>query len=99
MDFGSDAAVGIPSQTVAIPPAQLVLGFSFGSAPPALGKSVFVRPAAAAAAWGALAPAERPRGMMFWNLHLDGVVQANGSNRTYDLAAGFNAFMHVRKDV
>ena len=88
--------MGIPSQTVAIPADQLVLGFSFGSGPPDLGKSLFVRPEAAAAAWGALAPAERPRGMMFWNLGLDGVALVNGTNRTCGLAAGFNAFMHVR---
>jgi len=96
VDFGADAAVGIPSQTVAIPPDQLVLGFSFGSGPLDLGKSLFVQPEAVAAAWGALVPAERPRGMMFWNLGLDGVALANGTNRTCALAAGFNAFMHVR---
>ena len=38
--------MGIPSQTVAIPADQLVLGFSFGSGPPDLGKSLFVRPEA-----------------------------------------------------
>ena len=97
IDFSSDAAVGIASQTVSIPPDQLVLGFSFGSGPPDLGKSLFVRPEAVTAAWGTLAPAERPAGVMFWNLHLDGVGQANGTNRTYELAAGFNAFMHVRE--
>ena len=49
-----------------------------------------------AAAWGALAPGQRPRGMMFRNLGLDGVALVNGTNRTCGLAAGFNAFMHVR---
>ena len=92
--FGNES-VGVASQTVAIPPQRLLLGFSFGSNP--AGRSVFIRPSAVAEAWESLAPDERPRGVMFWNMDIDGHQGTNGTNATCNLAAGFNSFLHVRE--
>ena len=47
-------------------------------------------------AWASLAPEERPRGFMFWNLQLDG-GHPNGGNQSCSMAKGFNEFLHVRK--
>ncbi|KAJ8599408.1 hypothetical protein CTAYLR_009702 [Chrysophaeum taylorii] len=91
VDFGAGVA------RVAVEPKKLVLGFSRGSdSDPE--KSVYIDPSAAAAAFAALPPDRRFRGVMFWNAHLDGgpCWLPNGTQITCDFAAGFNNFLHVR---
>ena len=99
VDFSSDPTVGVPTQNVSIPPKQLVLGFSRGSENGS-GKSVFIWPKDVGEAFAALAEDERPLGVMFWNMEIDGRrdhgTGVNGTNVTCDQAAEFNKFLRVR---
>lgn len=99
VDFGADPALGIPTQHVGVAASQLVLGFSRGSEDGS-GKSVFIWPKDVATAWQLLRPDERPRGLMFWNMEIDGRLDhntgVNGTNRTCDQARAFNEILHVR---
>ena len=99
VDFSSDPTVGVPTQNVSIPPQQLVLGFSRGSENGS-GKSVFIWPKDVGEAFAALAEDERPLGVMFWNMEIDGRrdhgTGVNGTNVTCDQAAEFNKFLRVR---
>jgi len=92
VDFEAVPALSLPSQSVVITPDQLVVGFSFGSSD---GKSLFIEPTSVAAAWRALPQAMHPRGVMFWNMDIDGGF-ANGTTHNVSLAAGFNAFLKTR---
>ena len=70
-----------------------MLGFSFGWSD---GKSLFVDPKDVATAWASLAPAERPRGVMFWNIGMDGGKVNHTGPATCSFAQEFNAFLRVR---
>ena len=91
IDFASDPDIGIPSQTVAVPPSRLVIGLSFALA----GKSVVIDPYTFGDAWLSLEPDMRPRGAMFWNLELD-VGPPNGPSSNCSFAAGLNKALQAR---
>lgn len=94
VDFSLDPLVQWPSQNVSVPASRLVIGFSFGSSDGS-GKSVFIWPAAVGQALAQLPPELAPRGVMFWNMNIDN-SPANGTKTPCAMAAGFNAFLHVR---
>ena len=75
-------------------PQQLVVALSRGSADGS-GKSAFIWPADAAAAYEATAPARRPRGFAFWNIAEEGTT-ANGTDTALSFAPELNSFLHVR---
>lgn len=92
VDFDDDAALGVRTQPVRVPASRLVLGFSRGWP-----KSVWVPPREVGKAFAMLGPAERPRGLMYWNMADDGEQPVNGSKReTCDFAARFNEILRVR---
>ena len=93
VNFSSDPSVGLPSQTVRVPAARLVVGFSRGGGG---GKSVYIPPSEIAAAYAELAPSERPRGLMFWNMVNDGGPVNGSATETADFARSFNAILHTR---
>lgn len=95
VDFGSEAAVGWPSQHVSVPASRLVLGFSRGTPN---GHSIFIDPEDVGKAWAALAAHERPRGVMFWNMMNDGGTcwRTDNTTTTMSFAREFNRFLHVR---
>ncbi len=94
VDFENDPNSGLDNQIVRVPPEKLIVGFSFGTG--SSGKTVFIWPDDVKRAFSRMATP--PRGVMFWNVNLDRLGVFNGTQRTdnYTLAAGFNAFLHVR---
>lgn len=92
VEFDSVPELQLPSQPVVVTPDQLIVGFSFGSSD---GKEVFIEPADVSAAWMLLPADRRPRGVMFWNIELDGGY-ANGTTKRCYMAQGFNSFLHTR---
>ena len=99
VDFGRDPAVQWPSSTVRVNATQLVVGFSRGSLKLPHEKSLFIPPAEVRRAWTMLLPEERPRGVMFWNMEIDGgpCWYPNGTSVNTSFARQFNAFLHTRK--
>eukprot|EP00041_Stephanoeca_diplocostata_P034845 m.1207568 g.1207568 ORF g.1207568 m.1207568 type:complete len:209 (+) comp24586_c0_seq96:2193-2819(+) len=92
VDFAQDPSVGLPSQALQISPSQLVVGFSAGAGD---GKSVFIWPESVGVAWKALPKDLRPRGVMYWNMNLDGGT-VNGTDEHCAFAQDFNSFLRVR---
>jgi hypothetical protein len=81
---------------VAVPPSQLVLGWSYGWQH---GKGLFAWPEDIGHGYEAIAEAARPRGMMYWNIVQNegpGAIGVNGTRTKVDFAAGFNRFLHTR---
>ncbi|KAJ1463079.1 hypothetical protein M885DRAFT_504615 [Pelagophyceae sp. CCMP2097] len=99
VDFASDESVGLANATlVRVPASKLVVGFSFGSKPPNAGKSCLFEAADVQRAFDLLGSA-KPRGLAFWNTHLDyhGACDGNdGINKHCDFATGFNDVLKVR---
>jgi len=92
VDFDNAPELDWPSQVVSVAPSTLVFGFSFGSL---TGRSLYVPPEDVEAAFGRLSASAQPRGVMFWNMALDGGL-VNGTDTTVNLAASFNSFLHTR---
>jgi hypothetical protein len=94
VDFGNitDGLRVSGRHIIAIEPSQLVVGLSRGDE---AGKSAFIWPEDAAAAWGRTDPHMRPRGFAFWNIAMEGQT-ANGTENSLAFAPGLNAFLHVR---
>jgi hypothetical protein len=94
VDFASDPASGVPSQTVALSPSQVVLGLANGWAGGP--KSVLFMPADVGSAFAALAPRGlAPRGTVFWTLTNEGAVPP-GQTAPLWMGAQLNDFLHTR---
>lgn len=99
VNFSSDPSVDWPSQGVAIPAPQLVIGLANAWAGPEENRTIFIYPADAAQAYARLAPAHRaPRGFAFWDIGDEGRRIA-GTNETLFLAKALNEFLHTRRQV
>lgn len=92
VDFASDPSVQWPTSRITISPEQFIVGFSFGVGD---GKSVYIKPDDVGKAWAALPPTLRPRGVMYWNMQIDGGT-ANGTYRNVSFAKSFNTFLQTR---
>ena len=98
INFSNDMKSGLMDQVVRVDPSKLIVGFSFGNN--GSGKTVFIWPKDVGDAWerlGGGVDGAAPRGVMFWNAHLDQLNIFNGTKRdNYTLASGFNKFLKVR---
>eukprot|EP00039_Didymoeca_costata_P021634 m.345026 g.345026 ORF g.345026 m.345026 type:complete len:382 (+) comp25680_c0_seq1:131-1276(+) len=94
VNFSTNTVLNVSTQHIHIPATQLVIGFSRGSDDKS-GKSVFIWPKDVGKAWSMLSKNERPLGVMFWNMVIDG-TPVNGTNISVNQAAEFNDFLHVR---
>ena len=98
INFSNDMKSGLVDQVVRVDPSKLIVGFSFGNN--GSGKTVFIWPKDVGDAWERLGIGGGggvPRGVMFWNAHLDQLNIFNGTKRlNYTLASGFNKFLKVR---
>jgi hypothetical protein len=96
VDFASAPELGFPTQQVALPPSQLVIGLANGWAGGAgAPRALLIMPEEVGVAWAALGPQGRPRGAVFWDISSEGAVPSGQSSPLY-LAAGLNAFMGIR---
>jgi len=96
VDFGSDADVNWPSQTVRVPQKNLLVGFANGWAGGS-DKNVLIMPEDVGRAHAALdAQGLAPRGYFFWSISQEGSVPPGQQTPLY-FAAGLNDFMQTRK--
>ena len=94
--FGDDSALDFPSQRVALPLPQLVVGLANGWAGGFHAKSVLIMPEELGVAYRELAGAGGSfRGAAFWCIAEEGTVPAAQGSPLF-LAAGLNAELHVR---
>ena len=94
LDFAADPTSGIPSQSVRVPPQQLVIGLANGWAGST--KTILMMPADVGAAYAALqARGLAPRGFVYWTITEEGAVPP-GQTEPLFMAAGLNAFLHTR---
>jgi hypothetical protein len=95
VDFGSEKSVGIPSQTIKVPPTRLLVGLANGwthDAPP-IDKFLLLWPSQIEEAFLAMPEDKRPRGFMFWDIADEG-NEIDG--KTLYMAEGLNSFLHTR---
>jgi len=96
VEFSSAPEFGWPSQSVAVPPSQLVLGLANAWAGGDNPKSFLALPDELAKAWAALSAKNLTmRGGTFWSIPQEGQVPPGGSEPLF-LAAGLNSFLHTR---
>jgi hypothetical protein len=94
LDFASDPASGVPSQTVGLAKSQVVLGLANGWAGGP--KSILIMPADVGAAFVNLAAVGlAPRGTVFWTLTAEGAVPP-GQTQPLWMGAQLNTFLHTR---
>jgi hypothetical protein len=97
VEFENDRNSGLKNQVISIPYDKLIVGFSFGDN--GNGKTVFIDPIDVKSAFTSLRSSlkQQPRGVMYWNAHLDQQHIYNGTyNERFNLAKAFNRFLHTR---
>uniref|UniRef100_A0A7S1P7E0 GH18 domain-containing protein n=1 Tax=Vitrella brassicaformis TaxID=1169539 RepID=A0A7S1P7E0_9ALVE len=93
VDFASDPAVGLSSQTIRVSPSQLVVGLICDEVIDS-DRMLYLSPNQVEEADKALTKADiSVRGYGYWNMQCDGI------NTGVRLSAGLNAFLHTRKGV
>jgi len=97
VNFENDPSSGLQNQMISVDSKKLIIGFSFGNN--GNGRTVFIWPKDVGSAWKAMKGKNivQPRGVMYWNAHLDQLGIFNGTKKTnYSLAKGFNSFLNTR---
>ena len=94
VSFGAYPPAGLPTQRVAVPAAQLLIGLGNGWAGGA--KSLLVMPAVVGEAWASLsAKGVTPRGVGWWCVEEEGAIPP-GQTQPLFFAQGLNSFLKGR---